>query len=226
MRRLWEILLVLLGVALSFYISESIPRATIQRDAGAAVIGLVVCIALVVLWERNELALRSPIIRKETPSHSPNTTYSRPERTDSTTGPARTVHQERVPEKVPDAKPEKVERVYSDATPAELLALGTTPGLTSAERARLLEPHVGKWLRIEGVVDDVNADYKVQAGFVQVAIDVGIDPAKSPILTFFRSDLDRVTALRKGARIRVEGKFSGSGPMGNAVVLDECELLN
>jgi hypothetical protein len=58
-------LLVLLGVALTLYISESIPHATIQRDAGAAVIGSVVCIALVVLWEMNGLALRSPIIRKD-----------------------------------------------------------------------------------------------------------------------------------------------------------------
>jgi hypothetical protein len=213
MRRLWEVLLVLLAVALPFYISEAIPSATIQRDAGAAVVGLVVCIALVVLWERNRLALRSPIVRKETQSHrpSPNTTYARPERADRATGPAF------------PAVPTKVERVYADITPAELFALGNTPNLTGAERALLLVRHVGKWLRIEGVVDDVDHN----PGFVMVTIGKGVtDPVTPLMLATFGSDLDRVAALRKGARIRIAGKFTRISAMNVALVLDECELLN
>jgi hypothetical protein len=167
----------------------------------------------VVLWERNRLALRSPIVRKETQSHrpSPNTTYARPERTDSTTGPAF------------PAVPTKVERVYTDTTPAELFALGNTPNLTGAERALLLVPHLGKWLRIEGVVDDVDP----QAGFVLVTIGRGVtDPVTPLMFATFGSDLDRVTALRKGAGIRLAGKFTRISSMNVAVVLDECELLN
>jgi hypothetical protein len=197
MRRLWEVLLVLLGVALAFYISDSIPRATIQRDAGAAVIGLVVCIALVVLWERNRLALRFPIIRTpraSTPTHTASQT-------------------------VPSL-PAVARRVYSDTTPEDLVSLGHTPNLTTAERARLLQPHAGSWLRIEGLVNDVDPDPE------RIQVSIFIEGITEISLAYFVSDLDRVSALRKGARIRIAGKFTRLTPFDTGIVLSDCELLN
>ena len=215
MRRVWEILLVLLSVALPYYISESIPSATIQRDAGAAVIGLVVCIVLVVAWEARErsqfqlrlpIVLRSPIAGKKTPTESaelpPPIRYLAP-----------------TPAATPEAE-EKTPRVYTTATQPELVALSLTPGLTGAERTQLLKPHVGKWLRVEGIVDDVNA-YKT---FVQVQIRHD-DPASPVTIAHFNSDLDRVAALRKGARIRLEGMVMATVTMNGSIGLDDCELV-
>jgi len=210
MRRVWEVLLVLLSVALPYYISASIPSATIQRDAGAAVVGLVICIGLVVAWEakqRNQFQLRSPIVRKKgTTTQSPESPSRRPY-----LAPMPTVR-----DKVPD----KVRRIYTTATQPELVALANTLGLTGAERGQLLKPHVGKWLRVEGTVDDVNA----YSGFVQVLIRH--DGAASPVtIAHFMRDVDRVAGLRKGARIRAEGKITGIPNLTGAVSLDESELL-
>jgi hypothetical protein len=224
MRRLWEILLVLLGLALSFYISESIPRATIQRDAGASVIGLAVCIALVVLWERNRLALRSPIVRQENPGHRHSQTRQRgPDDREPAPAPPHTERSAMGPA-IPGVQA-KVERVYSLLTRAELFALGNTPNLTNAQRATLLAPHMGTWLRIEGVVDEVNA---YLPSFVQVVIGADVtDPVKPPLtLATFKSDLNRLVALQKGARIQLAGRFNGVTAMNVGVAFDDCELLN
>jgi hypothetical protein len=124
---------------------------------------------------------------------------------------------------IPLTMPANVERIYSDATVAYLVGLGRTPNLTGAERARLVEPQVGKWLRIEGVVDDVNT-YK---GFVQVLIcSEPRDPTIPCTVAHFNRDIDRAAALPKGARIRAAGRFTGTSPVNASVTLDDCELLN
>jgi tRNA_anti-like len=213
-RGIWEFLLVLLGVVLPYYISNSIPSATVQRDAGAAVIGLVVCILLVVAWEAKErthfqlrlpIVLRSPIVRKKTTTESkvpPPIRYLAP-----------------IPAATPKAE-EKTPRVYTTATQPELVTLGRMPGLTGAERTQLLKPHIGKLLTVEGIVEDANV-YKT---FVQVQIRHD-DPASPVTFAHFNSDLDRVAALRKGARIRLEGKITGASNLNGSVALDDCELL-
>jgi hypothetical protein len=199
MRRVWEVLLVLLGVALAFYVSDSIPRATIQRNAGAAVLALIASIVLVALWEKNHLSLRNPVVRH---AHQ----------TDTSTTP------------IPAPVPAKANRVYSDISPADLLALGSTPDLTDAERSRLLAPYVGKWLRMEVVVVNVSAEH----GYVLVH---GIGPEKDkppvpPTFALFGTDLDRVSALRKGVRIHLGGKFQGLAALNFGLILGECELLS
>lgn len=62
--RVWETLIVLLGVALTFFVSASIPKATVERDAGAAVAVLVGLVVLVLAWENRQLISR---IRLRTP---------------------------------------------------------------------------------------------------------------------------------------------------------------
>jgi hypothetical protein len=177
--------------------------------------GLVIALGLVIvaLSMATRFEVQPPLRRKSRPPAKHE--LLRLERTDGAAGPALSA----VPVKVP-----RNARVYSDATPAELLALGTMPNLTSAERARLVEPHVAKWLRVDGLVEDVDASYKDQSGFVLVSIDELPNTAMSRTLASFRTDLDRVAALRKGARVRIEGTFAGISPMGLAVRLDDCEL--
>jgi len=66
MHRVWEVLIVLLGVAVSFFISATVPEATIQRDAGVAVLALVTLVAAVLVWEGRDyisrMRLRWPFV--------------------------------------------------------------------------------------------------------------------------------------------------------------------
>jgi len=66
MHRVWEILIVLLGVAVSFFVSATVPQATIQRDAGAAVVALLLLVAAVLVWEGrrqvSRIRLRWPFV--------------------------------------------------------------------------------------------------------------------------------------------------------------------
>jgi uncharacterized membrane protein len=56
--RVWEVLIVLLGVALTFFVSASIPKATVERHAGAAVAVLLGLVVLVLAWENRPLISR------------------------------------------------------------------------------------------------------------------------------------------------------------------------
>ncbi len=171
---------------------------------GWLVIALGVLIIILSIATRSGYEVQSPLKRK-----SPLIAKyegSRPERIDSATGPS--LH----------AVPQKVEKVYSEATPADLVAIRNMPNLTSVERGRLLAPHVGKWMRIEDVVLDVHAE----PGIVHLSMGTNVI---DPISADFRSDLDRAAALRKGARVRVLGKFSrflGA----NAMLFTDCEFLS
>ena len=175
-------------------------------------------LAIVALSIATRFEVQPPLRRKALPPAKQE--LPRLVRTDSATGPALSA----VPVKVPITVPRNSERVYSDATPAELLALGNMPNLTSAERARLLEPHVGKWLQVDGVVEDVDTSYRDQSGFTSVTIDALANSEMARTLASFLSDLDRVARLRKGGRIRVAGTFAGISPMGTALRLNDCEL--
>jgi hypothetical protein len=116
---------------------------------------------------------------------------------------------------------EQPTRKFTDATAAEIIAIGTTPNLTGAERSRLFAPYVGKWLRVEGLVEDVHAPGHLGQ------LTVNDETGKSLAMAYFRDDVyvGRVTALRKGARVKLVGRLNEvSGLWG--VTLDDCELLD
>ena len=62
-RRIWELLLSLLGVVLALWIASAIPNATITRYVGVAAVSVIAALAVVVLWERLELQLQLPVRR-------------------------------------------------------------------------------------------------------------------------------------------------------------------
>ena len=63
MRLIRDGILVLLGVVLPYWVSNSIPQATIQRDAGAAAAGLLVMLAVVIGLE-NRRPILDAVARK------------------------------------------------------------------------------------------------------------------------------------------------------------------
>jgi hypothetical protein len=87
MRAVRDVVIVLLGVALPYWVSASIPQATIQRNSGSAVIGLAAALVVVIAIEnRSRLTwrFRSPLYR---PSVRPSPGY--PEAPSARSGPTR-----------------------------------------------------------------------------------------------------------------------------------------
>jgi hypothetical protein len=116
-------------------------------------------------------------------------------------------------------------REFTDATPRDLVKLANTPGLTKVQVSRLLEPHIGKWLAIEGIVDDVSGSSS-WAGLN--LIDVNGDHTLKAKAYFNKKDgaqaYERATALHRGARLRVQGKIDGVAGWGH-ITLDPCEFV-
>lgn len=196
-RRVWEILLALLGIALAIWISESIPHATLARDIGAAVVVLIVALLLVVLWDNFDLT-----VTRKKPVGAPK---------------ALEAPQLTAPQPISRPTPAPAPRVFSSMTIAALKALAADTNLTNAERQRLAEPHQNHWLRIEGTVYEVNGaatEYTVQ---VLVTVAEG-----GWVIAYFSKDKERVASLRKGTAIRLIGRINRVEPLGVSFV--DCEF--
>jgi hypothetical protein len=106
-------------------------------------------------------------------------------------------------------------------TPQELVRLFNTGG-TSAQANRLIQPYVGKWMQISGVVNDVahfGPDTN-QVSFTEGPMGLGII-----ILMYFREKwADEVSMLVKGENITVRGQLR-SIEYRDTVALNKCELL-
>jgi hypothetical protein len=196
-RRIWEVLLLLLGIALALWVSESIPHATISRDVGAVVIGLVVALLLVVIWEWLDLKLQSPIARGS--------------QTDSI-GPS-----------VKSTTFRSTPRQFTDVTSQFLIDFTKSPNLTGAQVALLLAPYKGLWMPVEGTVEDVSpVDYPNLGGrFTQVTVTIA-GASQRNTQAYFTKDLEQVDRLHKGSQVRFVGRFRDV-TLG-AVQLVDCEL--
>jgi hypothetical protein len=92
--------------------------------------------------------------------------------------------------------------------------------LTHMEGKRLVAPYVGRWMEVEGKVDDV----RDSTGFVQVAFERVTGQAMT--LMYFRGKewRQRVELLRRGDHLRVQGRINGVEAWG--VDLDVCEIVD
>jgi len=105
-------------------------------------------------------------------------------------------------------------------SPQELVRLFKTGG-TSAQAERLIQPYVGKWMQISGVVDDVT-HFGPDTNQVSLTGTMGLG---LQFLMYFREKwTDEVSMLVKGQNITVRGQFT-SIPYSDTVRLVECELL-
>jgi hypothetical protein len=103
-------------------------------------------------------------------------------------------------------------------SPQELLRLFKTGG-TSSQANRLIQPYVGKWMQISGVVNDVS-HFGPDTNQVSLTGPKGVH-----ILVYFREKwADEVSMLVKGENITVRGQFT-SIPFSDTVRLADCELL-
>jgi hypothetical protein len=119
--------------------------------------------------------------------------------------------------------PATAETGFTDATPHDLLKLARTPGLTGAQIAKLLAPHIGKRLSIDGPVNDVN-QYSPRR--VQVVIQPVDGDDDLRVLAHFSQDTDRIAALHRGARVRLRGEIEEVSGVAGLISLEACELTD
>lgn len=121
----------------------------------------------------------------------------------------------------PDSDTE--ERIFSPRTPAELV--GEIAGMTTMVAERHSERHIGQWLRIEGLVDDVSSHYK----------EIRISIHKTEALLFLSFDESRwgsrLLSLNVGDNVVAIGRIDSIrlpilGGEGGSVFLKECELID
>ena len=117
-------------------------------------------------------------------------------------------------------EPGQEQRLFSDATPEALIELAKTPNLTGAQLDNLLAPYKGKWMAVQGDVDDVDTTWP-QFLIVPLSRINGNEQVK--VQAYFYTDKDRVAALYRGAHIRVLGQIKNADRFGR-VYLDQCEL--
>lgn len=108
-------------------------------------------------------------------------------------------------------------RVYITLTPDELLAIGTDE--TSLVAHGLKKPYLGKWIRVEGKVDDIN---RYTSGKFIVTIDITDSSYMS--LRFDERWGEYLETMGKDFYIVAHGKIDEIERYG--LWIEECELEN
>jgi len=70
-------------------------------------------------------------------------------------------------------------RIWADVRPEDLIAIDDMKDLTRNERDRLLEPYVGQWFSIDGVVDDRHPEGLLGP---EPVVDEGVPHAEACVL--------------------------------------------
>ena len=107
-------------------------------------------------------------------------------------------------------------RVYTQRTASELFA--ATRDLTDVQIKRYSEPHVGKWIRIQGQVRNITQN----EDFYYVMIGRMFDPV--PYLCFFKPNWPTIETMSRGDRIAAEGVIHKIEKM--ILYVDRCELVD
>jgi hypothetical protein len=107
-------------------------------------------------------------------------------------------------------------RSFTDATPNYLLQIYNNH--TDIQASRLVQPYMGKWMKVEGIVEQV-APEPYGGGIYAV---IAYDKDAFLGLRFKANWHDRVFSLVKGDRIAVVGRLENVQPMG--LTLSECEF--
>ena len=112
---------------------------------------------------------------------------------------------------------EHEERIFTTKTAGELFA--SVEHLTQLEMERVVAPHIGKWIRVQSVIQDMRSD----GGFVVVWIGGKFQP--TPILWFEKNAWSaRLETMSRGSSLAAWGRIQKIGLM--AMVLVDCEIVD
>lgn len=108
-------------------------------------------------------------------------------------------------------------RIYTKWTPRELMDLGKDR--TSLDARRLKEPHLGKWLQVEGKVSDID-QFKSGNFYVRLSLDEW----RNIILIFDKNWGHHIETMQAGDYLKADGKIDSFDQF--SVKLEECEIVN
>ena len=114
------------------------------------------------------------------------------------------------------ATSEPTDRIYTARTAGEFFA--AVGSMTNVQIDNFIRPHLGKWLRVQSVIMNINQD----DNFFYVALGRKFDPM--PHLRFVRENSTVFDTMKQGDRIAVEGKITGLDHM--MLYMDCCELVD
>ncbi len=119
-----------------------------------------------------------------------------------------------IPEADQQIKP--VKRIYTARTVDEMFA--AIKNMTDIEVERFAQPHIGKWIRVQSVIRNMQSD----DNFFYVMLGKSLDPM--PYLRFTRekwgSSLETMT---QGDRLATEGKITGLDHL--TLDMDSCAIV-
>ena len=110
-------------------------------------------------------------------------------------------------------EPEK--RIYTQRTAAQIFA--DIKNMTEVQIERFAEPHIGKWIRVQSVVQEISQNDR----FFYVALGKWFEPV--PYLAFEKARWPSIETIGRGDRIAAEGQIHKIAKM--VLSLDRCELV-
>ena len=115
------------------------------------------------------------------------------------------------------APQEHEKRSFTTKTAGELFA--SVVDLTELEIQRFVQPHIGKWIRVQSVIQDMRREGE----FVVVQIGYWFEP--TPVLRFSRDPwFARLETMSRGHTLAACGKIRAIGLM--AMDLVDCEIVD
>lgn len=126
-----------------------------------------------------------------------------------------TIHNRLNPPSPPRADGTDQHRVFVDSLVTPAFLVSRYKGVTAMQGDQAVAAHRDKWLRVEGIVDEVS-----QIGRI-IRVTLFNDTA-SVILNFSRHD-PRLESLMQGAKIAIVGRIDFVSR--NGVTLEECEFV-
>ncbi len=112
---------------------------------------------------------------------------------------------------------EQEERIYTTKTAGDLFS--SVSDLTELEMQRFVQPHIGKWIRVQSVVQDM----RTEGDFVVVWIGQKFDPTS---VLWFEKDawLARLETMSLGHNLAACGRIQKIGLI--AMTLVDCEIVD
>lgn len=112
---------------------------------------------------------------------------------------------------------EHEERIYTTKTAGELFA--SVVDLTELEMQRFVQPHIGKWIRVQSVIQDMRREGE------HVVVRIGHWFEPTPVLRFSKDPwFNRLETMSRGHTLAACGKIQFIGLM--AMVLVDCEIVD
>ncbi len=114
---------------------------------------------------------------------------------------------------------ETEKRIYTKRKVGEIFAAIRKNNITTLDRENLSRPHIGKWIRIQHVIQDIS----LNENYVYVTLGHVFGP--SPRLRFKRGRWwPEIETMTKGDRLAAQGRITGIHLMGLSMV--DCEIVD